>query len=679
MVNLKINHKPVTVEEGSTVLRACQEAGVEVPVFCYHEGLSIAGNCRMCLVEVKGSYKPVASCAMPVQEDMEVLTDTPAIQESRKGNLEFLLINHPLDCPICDEAGECDLQDITMAYGPSLGRFKENKRVVPDKNFGPLIKTVMNRCIQCTRCIRFAQEVAGVPEVVAIGRGEDMEITTYLNGAVSSELSGNLVDICPVGALTSKPYAFKARSWELKHTNSIDVLDAIGSHIRIDTRDGQIMRILPRTCDDINETWISNKARHAFDGLTLQRLDRPYVRQNGQLVPVPWEEALSLVAEKLMGTPSHQVAALAGDLADVESMFLLKELLYSLGIFNLDCRQDGAYLPHAHRRDYLFNTTIQGVEIADACLIIGSNIRLEAPLVNTRLRKAHAKGMQIGYLGPKVDLTYPYTYLGDRANILNQLWRSKHPFLKVLQEAKNPMIILGQGVLQSEEGDRIYHLARALAQRENMIRPDWNGFNVLHTAAGRVGGMDMGFLPKDGTLSTKQVLNNDDIKVVYLLNADEVDTKALGKAFVIYQGHHGDAGASRADVILPGAAYTEKTATYVNMEGRVQQTKRVMEPLGEAKEDWKIIRKLSEDAHKPLPYDTHGQIMQALAQVHEAYGNLGQIRSTPLGEPSMVNPKEITVGDFTLPMQTYYMTDPISRASQVMAQCRKEILKQGGQ
>jgi NADH-quinone oxidoreductase subunit G len=677
MVNLKVNNKPITVEEGSTVLRACQEAGVEVPVFCYHEGLSIAGNCRMCLVEIKDSQKPIASCAMPVHEDMEVLTNTPAIQESRKGNLEFLLINHPLDCPICDEAGECDLQDITMAYGPSLGRFKENKRVVQDKNFGPLIKTSMNRCIQCTRCVRFAQEVAGVPEVVAVGRGEHMEITTYLNAAVSSELSGNLVDICPVGALTSKPYAFKARSWELKHTNSIDVLDAIGSHIRIDTRDGQIMRILPRTCDRINETWISDKARHAFDGLTLQRLDRPYVRQNGHLVQATWEEALSLVAEKLTVTPPNQVAALAGDLADVESIFLLKELFHSLGIHNLDCRQDGAYLPHVHRRDYLFNTTIQEVETADACLIIGSNLRLEAPLVNTRLRKAHAKGMQIGYLGPKVNLTYPYTYLGDRANILNQLWRGKHPFLKVLQEAKNPMIILGQGALQSEEGERIYHLARALAQRENVIRPDWNGFNVLHTAAGRVGGMDVGFLPKDGALGTKQVLNNDDIKVVYLLNADEVDTKALGKAFVIYQGHHGDAGASRADVILPGAAYTEKTATYTNMEGRAQQTKMVTEPLGDAKEDWKIIRKLSEYAKKPLAYNTHEQIMQALAHVHTAYGHLGEIAPAPWEEASASNPKEISVGDFALPIQTYYMTDPISRASQVMAQCRKEILQQG--
>lgn len=670
MINLKINNKPVTVEEGSTVLRACQEAGVEVPVFCYHERLSIAGNCRMCLVETKDSHKPVASCAMPVHEDMEVFTDTPAIQESRKGNLEFLLINHPLDCPICDEAGECDLQDITMAYGPSLGRFKENKRAVKDKNFGPLIKTVMNRCIQCTRCVRFAQEVAGVPEVVAIGRGEEMEITTYLDGAVQSELSGNLVDICPVGALTSKPYAFKARSWELKHTHSIDVFDAIGSHIRIDTRDGEIMRILPRACDAINEEWISDKARHAFDGLTLQRLDRPYVRKNGHLEAATWEEVLTLVAKKVTETSPHKVAALAGGMADVESLFLLKELFHSLGIMNLECRH-GAYIPHAHRRDYLFNTTIQGAEEADVCLIIGSNIRLEAPLLNTRLRKAHARGMQVAYVGPKIDLTYPYEYLGDKANILNQFWRHKHPFLSVLQAAKKPMIILGQGALQNEEGDRIYHLARAMAERINMIRSDWNGFNVLPTSAGLVGALDVGFVPNDSKFNT------EDMDVVYLLNADEVNMKALGKAFVIYQGHHGDAGANRADVVLPGVAYTEKTATYTNMEGRAQQTRMAVSSPGLAKEDWKIIRKLSEYVGKPLPYDHHDQIMAALAQLHSAYGHVGALVPSESPQALETNPKEINSGPLTLLMDNYYMTDPISRVSKVMAQCRKEILKQG--
>lgn len=676
MVNIKINNKTVSVEEGSTVLRACQEAGVEVPVFCYHERLSIAGNCRMCLVEIKDSHKPVASCSMPVHEDMEVFTDTPSIQESRKGNLEFLLINHPLDCPICDEAGECDLQDITMAYGPALGRFKENKRVVKDKNFGPLIKTVMNRCIQCTRCVRFAQEVAGVPEIVAIGRGENMEITTYLDATVTSELSGNLVDICPVGALTSKPYAFKARSWELKHTPSIDVLDAIGSHIRIDTRDGQIMRILPRECDAVNEEWISDKARHAFDGLTLQRLDRPFVRKNGHLEEATWEEALTLVAAKLTGTPPHKIAALAGDMADVESMFLLKELLHSLGIFSLDCRQNKAYVPYVDRSKYLFNTTIQGAEAADACLIIGSNIRVEAPLLNTRLRKAYAKGLKVGYIGPKIEFTYPCEYLGDKANILNQFWRGKHAFLSVLRAAKNPMIILGQGALQNEEGEKIYRLAWALAERENMIRADWNGFNVLHTVAARVGGLDVGFLPKDGGLSINQVLNNDDVEVVYLLNADEIDMKSLGKAFVIYQGHHGDAGANRADVVLPGAAYTEKTATYASMEGRVQQTKMAVLPPGLAKEDWKIIRKLSDYVGKPLAYNNHAQIMNGLEGIHNAYGHMGEIVPYELPQSLVENPKEITNGQLVLPVQNYYMTDPISRASKVMAQCRKEILRQ---
>ena len=679
MPKLKIDGVEIEVPAGITVLQACEMAGVEIPRFCYHERLSIAGNCRMCLVEQEKAPKPIASCAMPAAEGMVIKTNTPMVKKARNGVMEFLLINHPLDCPICDQGGECDLQDQAMAFGFDRSRYHENKRAVPDKELGPLVKTSMNRCIHCTRCIRFATEVAGVEELGATGRGESMEVTTYVEHALSSELSGNLVDLCPVGALTSKPYAFEARSWELHKTETVDVLDALGANIRVDTRGATVMRVLPRLNDSINEEWIGDKTRHAVDGLRYQRLDRPYVRKAGKLAPATWAEAFAAIASKLEGVDGKKIAAIVGDQCDAEAMVALKDLMAALGSPNVDCRQDGARLEAGVRTGYIFNPGIHGIDQADAILLIGTNPRFESPVLNARIRKRYLTGRcHIASIGPVADLTYPTERLGAGPATLRELADGKLGFFEKLKAAKNPLIIVGMGALSREDGAAVLALARELAEKANAVREDWNGFAVLHTAAARVGGLDLGLVPVEGGRDVAGILEGaqaKEIEVVYLLAADEIDTQKLGKAFVIYQGHHGDAGAHRADVILPGAAYTEKPGTYVNTEGRVQLGRRANFPPGEAREDWAILRALSERLGKTLPYDTLDQVRSRLVAVNRSFAALDQQAAGswgPFGKAGSINDAA-----FASPITNYYMTCPISRASRTMAECmasRQQLL-----
>ncbi|MFM9842858.1 MAG: NADH-quinone oxidoreductase subunit NuoG [Dongiaceae bacterium] len=671
MPKLSIDGKEIEVPAGITVLQACELAGAEIPRFCYHERLSVAGNCRMCLVEMEKSPKPIASCAMPVGDGMVIKTNTPTVKKARNGVMEFLLINHPLDCPICDQGGECDLQDQAMAYGFDSSRYRENKRAVEDKDFGPLVKTEMTRCIHCTRCIRFSTEVAGVEELGATGRGEHMEVTTYVQKTLSSELSANIIDLCPVGALTSKPYAFMARPWELKKTESVDVMDAVGSAIRVDTRGNEVMRVLPRLNEAVNEEWISDKTRFACDGLKRQRLDRPYVRRDGKLQPASWDEAFAAIAKRLQGVAGHRMAAIAGDHADVEAMFALKELLSALGSTNMDCRQDGAMIDPRQRVGYLFNTGIAGIDQADAILIVGGNPRQEAPIINARIRKRFLQGgVKIGVIGPKLDLTYKYENLGAGPQTLAEIADGRHKFAEVLKAAKNPMLILGAGALRRRDGPAIHNLAQRAAQACGLVREGWNGFNLLHLAAGRVGGLEVGFVPGTGGRDVTGILTGageGEIEVVYLLGADEIEMAKLGKAFVIYQGHHGDAGAHRADVILPGAAYTEKSATYVNTEGRVQRTALAAFPPGDAREDWTIIRALSDVLGRRLPFDSINQLQRRLFTAIPRFQELDTVK--PAAWAEFGQPGNIDAAPFVMPIANFYMTDPISRASETMAQC----------
>ncbi|WP_428682214.1 NADH-quinone oxidoreductase subunit NuoG [Reyranella sp.] len=671
MPKVKIDGVELEVPAGITVLQACELAGVEIPRFCYHDRLSIAGNCRMCLVEVKpGPPKPQASCALPVADKQEIFTQTPTVQKARKGVMEFLLINHPLDCPICDQGGECDLQDQAMAYGFDRSRYHENKRAVPDKELGPLVKTSMNRCIHCTRCIRFATEVAGVEQLGATGRGESMEVTTYVEQALSTELAGNLVDLCPVGALTSKPYAFEARPWELTKTESVDVLDALGSNIRIDMRGAQVMRVLPRLNDDVNEEWISDKTRHAIDGLRHQRLDRPYVRTKGKLVEATWDQAFAAIAAKLNGLEGSKIAAIIGDQCDAESMVALKDLMASLGSPNVDCRQDGAKLD-GPRGSYIFNAGVRGIDQADAILLIGTNPRTEAPVLNARIRKRYLHGKcPVASIGTAEDLTYSVERLGAGPATLRELVDGKLGFFEKLKGAKNPLIVVGMGALARKDGAAVLAMAYELAGKLNAVRDDWNGFAVLHTAAARVGGLDLGLVPGEGGRDVAGILEGcqkKEIEAVFLLAADEIDTTKLGKAFVIYQGHHGDAGAHRADVILPGAAYTEKPGIYVNTEGRVQVGRRAGYPPGDAREDWAILRALSERLGKTLPYDTLHQVRARLVAVNKVFAAIDQQAPGawgPVGKPGATSDAPLKSA-----VPNFYMTCPISRASKTMADC----------
>ena len=671
MPKITIDGMEIDVAPGTTILQAAEIAGIEIPRFCYHDRLSIAGNCRMCLVDVEKSPKPVASCAMPAGEGMVVHTKSDKAFKSRAGVMEFLLINHPLDCPICDQGGECDLQDQAMAYGFDRGRFEENKRAVKDKYMGPVVSTIMTRCIHCTRCVRFATEIAGVPELGATGRGEDMEITTYLEKALDSELSGCVVDLCPVGALTSKPYEFKARSWELRKTESIDVLDAVGSNIRVDVRGREVMRILPRINEDVNEEWLGDKSRLACDGLKYQRLDQPYVRRDGKLVSASWQDAFDAIASKARGLPGNKIASIAGDMMDCESMIALKDLMTMLGSANLDCRQDGAALDPSVRASYLFNSTIAGIEKADVILIIGSNPRKEAPVLNARIRKRYLQGgFQAGVIGEELDLTYEYNHLGDTADVLAKIADGSHPFAAVLKNAEAPMLILGMAALTRSDSEAILAAARALSNSYGLVKDGWNGFNVLHTAGARVGALDIGFVPGPGGKGTRDILDGarkGEIELLYLLGADEIDTRGLDKVFVVYQGHHGDHGAHCADVILPGAAFTEKDGTYVNTEGRPQKAYRASFPPGDAREDWAIIRALSEILDKKLPYDNLSQMRKRLSDVNSVFSTVDIVE--PAEWTSFGGVGSINSTGFDYPIKNYYMTDSISRASQTMARC----------
>src|SRR5713101_3669120 len=670
MPKLTIDGQEIEVPPGTTVLQACQRLGVEVPHFCFHERLAIAGNCRMCLVEQEKAPKPIASCAMPATDNMVIHTKSEKAQKARKGVMEFLLINHPLDCPICDQGGECDLQDQAMAYGFDRGRFEENKRAVRDKDFGPLVETHMTRCIHCTRCIRFLTEIAGVQELGATGRGEDMEITTYIERALDSELSANIIDLCPVGALTSKPYAFVARPWELVKTESIDVMDAVGSNIRVDSRGPQVLRVLPRIHEAVNEEWISDKSRYAIDGLIRRRLDRPYIGRDRKR-EADWREALELVAERLKMVPGERIAAIAGDLCDAESMFALKEFLAGLGATSIDCRQDGAKLDARCRDGYLFNSTIAGIEKADACLLVGTNPRWEAPLVNARLRKRYLHGgFRVAAIGPALDLSFPVEMLGDDGATLNTLVAGEHPWAELLSGAKAPMIVLGQGALTRPDGARVLGAGRAIAEIIGKGRPEWNGFNVLHRAAARVAGLDLGFLPAPGGRDVAGILDgcrSGAIEVLYLLGADELDLADTGSAFVVYQGHHGDRGAACADVVLPGAAYTEKDATYVNTEGRVQLARRAVFPPGEAREDWAILRAVSAALGRQLPFDSLSELRHRMYAAHPLFAEID--RSVPAEWGNFGEAGPIEASPFVYPIADFYRTDPISRASPTMAQC----------
>ena len=684
MPKLIINGKEHEMPNGITLIQACEIAGVEIPRFCYHERLSIAGNCRMCLIEVAGMPKPVASCAMSVNDlrpardgtPPSIVTDSETVKKAREGVLEFLLINHPLDCPICDQGGECDLQDQTMAYGFDASRFQDNKRAVEEKYLGPLIDTYMNRCIHCTRCIRFMTEVAGVEELGAIGRGEDMEITTYLERGMFSNLSGNVVDLCPVGALTSKPYAFVARPWELTKTPSIDVMDAVGSAIRVDARGREVLRILPRENEAINEEWISDKARHVWDGLRTQRIDRPYVRRDGKLEPTSWDEAFRLIAGKLKGLDGKRLGAIAGDLAACEEMFALKLLAERLGSPNIDCRQDGAKLdPTLGRATYVFNSTIEGIDRADAFLLVGTNPRHEAPVLNARIlnriRQSQARP-PVGLIGEEADLTYAYDYLGAGPETLAKVADGSHSFLKKLEGAGRPILMVGQAALARTDGAAVLALAAKAAMTMGAIKPGWNGFNILHHAAARVGGLDIGFVPDDGGLDVEGMLDAASagkLDVVYLLGADEIDMERLGNAFVIYQGSHGEQGAHRADVILPGAAYTEKSAIYVNTEGRPQMTARAVFPPGEARENWKIIRALSGVLGKPLPFDSATELRAKLFEAHPhlALLDLVEPADSAAVERLAQKPARADKERFGHAIDDYYLTNPIARASAIMA------------
>ncbi|PZO85410.1 MAG: NADH-quinone oxidoreductase subunit G [Micavibrio aeruginosavorus] len=662
MPKLKINDQEIEVAPGTSILQAAEQLGIEIPRFCYHDKLSVPANCRMCLVELEGAPKPVASCAMACGDNMVVRTASDKVKKGRKGVMEMMLINHPLDCPICDQGGECDLQDQAVAYGFDRSRYGENKRAVPDKNFGPLIKTSMNRCINCTRCVRFAEEIAGVDDLGQLNRGEDAEIGTFIEKAIGSEMSGNLVDVCPVGALTSKPYAFKARPWELKKTETVDVHDALGCNIRVDSRGNEVMRVLPRLHEGINEEWINDRTRHAVDGLKYKRLDRPYVRKNGKLVEASWDEAFGVVAAKMTAANKDRIAAFAGDLADVESMLALKDLMNGLGSRNYDCRADGTHYDVSERSGYVFNSGIAAIEQADAILLVGTNPRVEASLVNARIRKAlqNNLSLHVGVVGEAADLTYSYHHAGNDLQSLASMVKEYAGKVK----SERPMMIVGESIFKGAQGAAVQAFVRDAAEALGCVKEDWLGFNVLHTAASRVGGIEIGFV-SDAPLNAKGM------DVVYLLGVDNEETlsQITPNAFVIYQGHHGDAGAKRADVILPGAAYTEKSGLYVNMEGRVQMAKKAVDAPGLAREDWKILRALSEYAGQKLPYD---DLMQLRARLVSEFPFFNALDELPAVQWASFGAKgDVSNAPLVSKVQDFYLTNVITKASPTMQECSR--------
>lgn len=684
MPKLTIDGKEIEIDDGLTVMQACESAGIEIPHFCFHERLKIAGNCRMCLVDIEKSPKPVASCAMPASEGMVIHTNTARVLKAREGVMEFLLINHPLDCPICDQGGECDLQDQAFKYGKGKSRYSEDKRSVKDKNLGPLVETHMTRCIHCTRCIRFSTDVAGIPEMGALGRGEHMEIVSYLERTLTSELSGNVIDLCPVGALNSKPYAFTARSWELEATESIDVMDAVGSNIRIDSRGLEVMRILPKLNEDINEEWLSDKARFSYDGLKNQRLDRPYIKKNGKFQEASWESAISAITTKFNSLKDKSaIAAISGTTSSCETMFLLKNLLSKLGSAMCDANQFGYGFDLSSRGNYLFNTTIAGIEKADVCLLVGANPRQVAPVLNARIGKMVRTGLlTVGRIGEQDDQTYKIKELGSDITLLEHLNSSDlknskdaNDFATLFAKATNPMIIIGDAVLTRADSHGILSLAHEIAQKHNVVRSDWNGFNILHNHASMVGALDLGFVygkSGEGTFEILKKTQTGDVKILYLLGSDDIDMSKIGEdVFVIYQGHHGDSGANRADVILPEAAYTEQNGIYVNMEGRPQFARSSVSPPGMAKTGVEIINIVTKAFGIELEGNDLLLIRKNMANQHKIFNYVDEIIPGEFLE--LKSKTKLIKKPLKKVSINYYMTDPISRASVTMARCTKAI------
>ena len=676
MPKITINNKVIDFQDGMTVMQACELADLEIPRFCYHDKLSIAGNCRMCLVEMEKSPKPIASCAMPAAEGMNIKTNTELVKKARQGVMEFLLINHPLDCPICDQGGECDLQDQALHYGFDKSRYEENKRAVKNKYMGPLVSTIMTRCIHCTRCVRFSTEIAGVDDIGLLGRGENAEITTYLEKTIESELSGNVIDLCPVGALTNKPYAFQSRPWELKKTESIDVFDGMGASIRIDSKGKSVLRVLPRLNEEINEEWINDKTRFAIDGLSRQRLDKPYIKIDNKLEATSWDTALKLVASEIKKRGAENTSAFSGKFSDIESLYSTKNFLNLLNSEFYDCRFDNTQFIPGHRSSYLFNSSIQKIDEADAILIIGSNPKWEAAVLNSRIRKAYLNNnCQIALIGPKINLTYKYTHLSNDISYLNNILNEKSDFLEHLKNAKNPLMLIGSSAINYNDGIEILKICAEICNKLNIVNETENGFNILNQNISRVGALDIGFYSKKFDRDFKISLTKhirDTNPVVFLLGLDEINFSSLKDSFVIYIGHHGDEGANNADIILPSPAFPEKTSTFVNIEGRVLQTTKCFNPIGEAKEEWKIFRALSQEFKEQLKFNNLNELRQ---EIIKNFPHLNQLNTLPnksevnFGKSHIIDNKEIEYN-----IKNFYMTDSISRASVNMANCTKEIL-----
>ena len=669
MLKIKVNDIDVEVEEGLTVLQACEKAGFEIPRFCYHEKLSIAGNCRMCLVEMEKSPKPIASCAMPAAEGMNIKTNTPFVEKARKGVMEFLLANHPLDCPVCDQGGECDLQDQSMFYGVDKSRFKENKRTVPEKNMGPLIKTQMTRCIHCTRCVRFATEIAGVPEIGAIGRGEDMQITTYLEQSVQSELSGNVIDLCPVGALTSKPYVFEARPWELKKTESIDVMDAVGSNIRIDTYGWEVKRILPINNEDINEEWISDKTRYACDGLLNQRLDAPYIKYNGKFEKANWEEVFKIIKSKFESTSNDKISGFVGDLCNMETSFIFKEFFdRTLNSNNYDSRSSNRYIDTSERENYLFNSSINGIEESDLIFLIGTNPRYEATILNARIRKSFVNNdTKIISLNDVGDLTYPYKFLNGQTNSLIEIFEGQHDFSEKILNSKKPLIIFGESFFKSQYSNFIFQLIKKYLKDNSKISNQWNPINILSVDSSTVGNLDLNIINHKKDLFEE--INNHKFEVIYLLGQDKLNFTKKNE-FIIYQGSHGDKGAEIADIILPGAAYTEQNGFFTNLEGKLQKAYKASYPPGAAKEDWQIINELTEFMNNRKLFNDKDELDSSMFN----YINLKKDKDEPMS-PNIQMKESFENENLKVDYKDYYFSNVIARASKTMLDCHKSKIK----
>ncbi len=667
MPKVLVNNTEVEFEEGMTVLQVCELGGNEIPRFCYHERLSIAGNCRMCLVEIEKSSKPIASCAMPATEGMKIKTNTPLVEKARKGVMEFLLANHPLDCPVCDQGGECDLQDQSLFYGLDNSRYTEPKRQVKEKYMGPLIKTQMTRCIHCTRCVRFSTEVAGIPELGAIGRGEDTEITTYLEKSMESEISGNVIDLCPVGALTSKPYAFEARPWDLKKTETIDVMDAVGSNIRVDTYGWEVKRILPKVNEDINEEWISDKTRYACDGLLKQRLDTPYIREDGILKQTSWNKALDLLIHKIKSFKPDEIAGIVGDLADLEMIYSFKNFFEKcIGSKNFECRQDRIYLNPFDRINYIFNSKIKGIEDSDFILLVGTNPRLEATMLNTRIRKAFVqKKIPIYSIGDPGDLTYPYKKIQSNTKTIQEIVSGSHEITEKIKKSKKPIVIIGDSALKRKSGQYIFETLKSFLYKNNFITKEWNALNVLTQEASKVGAIDLGLysINEKENFSFFDKLDNDSFKFIYLLGVDNLNFDKKDK-FIVYQGSHGDKGAEIADIILPGAAYTEKNGLFVNLEGKLQLAYKASYPPGESREDWKIIKEIANLMKKPLDFHNVDDLRKIIRKKIDEK-NIIDFKNNKLKKVNFVD------DDISINFIDYYYTNSIARSSKVMSECRQ--------